>query len=136
MALPFFVTPLYAALCGILLVVLSLRVSLLRRKYAVGIGDGGQAVLQRAIRVQGNFIEYVPTALILLLLLEVSHQVPAVALHLLGLLLVAARISHAWAYARAAGTSLGRAFGGAGTYLMVLVAAVWLLVIALAALRA
>lgn len=135
MALPFFVTPLYAALCGILLVVLSLRVSLLRRKYAVGIGDGGEAELQRAIRVQGNFIEYVPTGLILLLLLEISHQVPAGALHLLGLLLVAARISHAWAYAHSAGTSLGRAFGGAGTYLMVLAAAVWLLVIALGAVR-
>ena len=135
MVLPFFVTPFYAALCGILLVVLSLRVSLLRRKHGVGIGDGGQPELQRAIRVQGNFIEYVPLGLILLLLLEISHQVPGWALHGLGLLLVAARISHALAYSRSSGTNFGRAFGGAGTYLMVLVAALWLLFVALAALR-
>src|SRR3546814_3661445 len=81
MALPFFVTPLYAALCGLLLMVLSVRVILLRRELKVGLGDGDQPVLRRAIRVQANGAEYVPLALILLLLLEISHQVPAVALH-------------------------------------------------------
>src|SRR3546814_159705 len=100
MALPFFVTPLYAALCGLLLMVLSVRVILLRRALKVGLGDGDQPVLRRAIRVQANCVEYVPLALILLLLLEVSHQVPAVALHGLGLLLIIGRIAHALGVSR------------------------------------
>src|SRR3546814_3776476 len=74
MALPFFVTPLYAALCGLLLMVLSVRVILLRRAMKVGLGDGDQPVLRRAIRVQANCAEYVPLALILLLLLERSEE--------------------------------------------------------------
>ncbi|MFC3675428.1 MAPEG family protein [Ferrovibrio xuzhouensis] len=135
MALPFFVTPLYAALCGLLLMVLSARVILLRRALKVGLGDGDQPVLRRAIRVQANCAEYVPLALILLLLLEISHQVPVVALHVLGLLLLVGRIAHALGVSRSGGTGLGRIIGIGGTFSMMIVAAVWLLVIALAALR-
>lgn len=135
MALPFFVTPLYAALCALLLMVLSVRVILLRRTLKVGLGDGDQPVLRRAIRVQANCTEYMPPALILLLLLEISHQVPAVALHVLGLLLLVGRIVHALGVSRSGGSGAGRVIGIGCTFTMIIVSAVWLLVIALAALR-
>jgi uncharacterized membrane protein YecN with MAPEG domain len=132
MVLPFFVTPLYAALCGLLLIGLSVRVTLLRRRLKVGLGDGQQPELHRAIRVQGNFAEYVPLALLLLLFLEISHQVPVVALHILGLLLVVGRIAHALGVSRSGGSGAGRVIGVGCTFTMMIVAAIWLLVIALA----
>jgi uncharacterized membrane protein YecN with MAPEG domain len=133
MTLPFFVTPLYAALCGLLLIVLSVRVIRLRHRHGVGLGTGQQPELQRAIRVQGNFIEYVPLALILLLLLEISHRVPVWALHLLGLLLFIGRIAHAVGVSRSDGGSAGRAIGVGCTFTMLAVSAVWLLLLALMA---
>ena len=135
MVLPFFVTPFYAALCGILLVVLSLRVIMLRHRHQVSLGTGAQPELECAIRAQGNFTEYVPLALLLLLLLEISHQAPGWALHLLGLLLVVGRIAHAIGVSRSAGTTFGRAGGMLCTFAVILLAAVWLLVIALGAVR-
>jgi len=130
MQLPFFVTPLYAALCGLLLVVLSVRVIALRRKYAVGLGDGDHEELRRAIRVQANFVEYVPLALLLLFLLELSHRAPVAALHLLGALLFVGRIAHALGVSRSGSGSPGRAIGVGCTFTMMVVASVWLLIIA------
>ena len=65
---------LYAALLGLILVYLSYRVVSYRVKYKVGIGDGGNTKLARAIRVQGNFVEYVPIALLLILPLALLSQ--------------------------------------------------------------
>jgi len=61
------ITALYAGVLGILLVVISARVSVLRGKFKVMFGDGGQDALMRAIRAQGNFTEYVPLALLLIM---------------------------------------------------------------------
>jgi hypothetical protein len=44
----------------------------LRRKNKVGLGNGGHDDLERAIRAQGNFAEYVPFGLILLACLELN----------------------------------------------------------------
>lgn len=123
------ILPIYAALCGILLFVLSSRVVRLRGKYKVGIGDGGQAELNRAIRVQANFVEYVPLILILLLLLELAGA-PANILHGLGGALVFCRIAHAYGYSRSNATSPGRAIGAVGTFLILLGSSLWLLYLA------
>lgn len=58
------VTALYAAPLALLFLVLSVRViqSALRPG---GTGDGGDHLLLRCMRVQANFAEYVPIALIL-----------------------------------------------------------------------
>ncbi|PPC75377.1 hypothetical protein C4K68_20640 [Pokkaliibacter plantistimulans] len=60
---------LYAGLLGLIYIFLSYRVIAGRRQYRVALGDNHVAPLQRRIRVHGNFMEYVPLALILLLLL-------------------------------------------------------------------
>ncbi|WP_298728462.1 MAPEG family protein [uncultured Ferrovibrio sp.] len=128
---PFAVTPLYAALCAILLVVLSLRVARLRNKLQVALGDGGERVLQKAIRAQGNFVEYVPLALLLLFLLELSRQAPVWALHALGLCLLLGRILHAIGLSTSAGLTFGRVVGITLTIAMMLITAIWLLAVAL-----
>jgi uncharacterized membrane protein YecN with MAPEG domain len=127
---PFAVTPFYAALCGLLLLALSVNVARVRRKYRVYIGNGDEIGLLQAIRVQANFIEYVPLCLLLLFLLELSRQ-PAWALHLLGAALVVGRILHAIGLGSRPGISLGRFTGTGLTWIMLAAASVWLLVVVL-----
>ncbi|WP_221795232.1 MAPEG family protein [Oceanobacter mangrovi] len=88
-------TALFAALLAPLLVLLSLQTIRLRRRFLVGIGDGGHAELARAIRAQGNFIEYVPMALLLLYGLE-SLSAAHWLIELSGGLLLVGRYLHAW----------------------------------------
>jgi len=127
---PFAVTPLYVALCGLLLLALGLVVVRLRRKHAVLTGDGGHATLARAMRVQANFVEYVPLTLLLLFMLEMSRQ-PVWALHLLGAALFIGRLLHAWGYLMTPRLSFGRALGIGLTWIVLGVTAVWLLLVVL-----
>lgn len=90
------VTGLYAALFALLLVALSINVIRCRVSARVGLGDGGDPGLLRAGRAQGNFIEYVPLALIVILALELNHA-DRTLLHALGIALLLGRISHAYA---------------------------------------
>lgn len=116
------VTPLAAGVLAILFVLLSARVIQLRRRDAVGIGYGKSHDLRRAIRVHGNFGEYVPLALLVLALLEASAMMPPWLLWALAGVLLVSRILHAAGLSRSAGTSLGR-FTGTGLTLVYLVVA-------------
>jgi uncharacterized membrane protein YecN with MAPEG domain len=89
------ITPLYAALAAVILIVLALRVIGARRGHSVAIGDGADEDLARRIRAHGNFAEYTPLALVLILLLELGGA-PAWQLHPLGAALILGRIVHAW----------------------------------------
>jgi uncharacterized membrane protein YecN with MAPEG domain len=117
------VIPLYAGLAGLLLLVLSFRVTSLRRSAGVGIGDGDNPALARAIRSQANFIEYTPTALLLILLLELTGSSHAL-LHILGIALIVARLAHGYGLSTNSGVSPGRFVGATVTWLVILVAAV------------
>lgn len=88
------ITSLYAALLGLLLVALSLNVIRHRLANRVSLGDGDNQALRVAIRVQGNFVEYVPMAVILLALCEFQGASPLF-LHLTGALLFLSRVIHA-----------------------------------------
>ena len=87
------ITGLHAGVLALVYLALSLRVVRLRIAFKQPLGDGGHAVLMRAVRVHGHFAEYVPLALLLLLLLELA-QAPAAVLHGFGLLLLASRLLH------------------------------------------
>ncbi len=87
-------TSLYAALLALMYAALALWVVRLRVVLKQPLGDGGHAGLQRAVRVHGHFAEYVPLALLLMLLMELA-QLPAALLHGYGLLLLASRAAHA-----------------------------------------
>ncbi len=111
------VTAIYAALAGLLLLVLSVRVIRLRWKYAVGIGSGGQHPLSLAIRAQANFTEYAPLILLLLALAE-SQQAPGWLLHAAGALLLASRLAHAQGLSTSPGRTPGRLYGMLLTFLL------------------
>jgi uncharacterized membrane protein YecN with MAPEG domain len=64
------VTPLYAAILGLIFLPITARVGLYRVKSNILIGDGGDAECLRITRGQQNFTETVPIALILLVLME------------------------------------------------------------------
>lgn len=89
------VTPIYAALAGLLLLLLSIRVVKTRKKIRVAIGDKGDATLARRIRVHGNFVEYAPITLLLLLLAELQGG-PVWLLHTVGASLLIGRCIHAY----------------------------------------
>ncbi len=113
------VTPLYAVLLGFLLVYLSIRVIRLRRRLKVAIGAGGEAAIERAARVQANFSEYVPMALILLLLAEIQGGSPLV-LHASGLALVVGRAAHAFGVSQAAEDYRWRTLGMTLTFFAII----------------
>ena len=112
-------TALYAGLLGLLLVALSYRVAQRRIRFRVGVGAGDQPELERAIRVQANFTEYVPLALILLALYEAGGA-PGWALHGAGTVLVVSRLLHAVGLTRSAGRSAPRFIGVVGTWLVII----------------
>ena len=121
-ALPVPITALYAGLLALLLVLLALRVVRLRWKFRVGLGDGGERAMTRAIRVHGNATEHVPIALLLLLVAELNRAGPTL-LHVCGAVLVVARLLHAVGLGKSAGASWQRAAGTVGTLGVIVVLA-------------
>jgi len=95
----FAITAFYAALLALLFIFLCRNVIVCRRKHRIPIGDQGQSELLRRIRVQANFAEYTPLALILLGLAEAQGLVPWL-LHILGLAFLAGRLLHAFGVSR------------------------------------
>lgn len=113
------ITALYAGLLGLVLFGLAVKTILMRRKLKVGLGDGGTAELLQCTRATGNFIEYVPLVLVLMLLLELNG-VPALLLHGCGAALVVARLAHALGLLSSAGTSAGRFVGTSATFVLLI----------------
>ena len=89
----------YAGLTGLLLIVLALRVSLLRMRLKVGLGDGGDETLRRAIRVHANAVEWALPILLLLALAELNRA-PPLLLHACGIALLIGRVTHALGVSR------------------------------------
>ena len=122
--IPFPITAIYMALLGIMLVPLSVYVTVTRTKTKIMLLDGGNEQMARAIRAQGNFIEYVPLALLLMATLEWSGQ-PGWLMHSLGGLLLVGRLLHA--YGMVSRKDIPRGLGATGTWIVVGAAGVWLL---------
>src|SRR5579884_2717920 len=88
-------TPVYASLLALLYLALCARVILIRRRERIALLDGGNDALTRAIRVQGNFAEYIPLALILLGCFEAGGG-GRLLVNLLGIGLFVGRLLHAY----------------------------------------
>ena len=116
------VTGFYAALLALLILLLGLRVVVLRWRTKTGIGDGGDRGLARAIRTHGNAIEYVPLALVLMLVAELAHASQGL-LHGCGVALCVARVLHALGLSRRSGATPGRFAGTVGTFAVITVLA-------------
>ena len=120
------ITGFYAALLALLALLLAWRVVMRRQAAQVGIGNGGDQDLAQRRRAHGNLLEYAPLALLLMLVLELDHAAVWV-LHLLGIVLVAARLLHAWGISHSVGTSFGRFSGTLLTWVVMLAMIVLLL---------
>lgn len=114
------ITSLYAGLLAVLILLLSYRVVMLRRKFQVGIGAHGEKVLARAIRVHANAIEYIPMCLLLMAFAEMQ-QASVWLMHGTGIALMVARIIHAWGLSKSVGKSFGRFYGVLLTWAVMLV---------------
>jgi len=116
------VTAIYAAIIAVLAVALAARIVPLRRSRRVGLGDGGDRELTRAIRMHANLVEHAPLALILMAACELNGA-PPWQLHGLGAALVAGRGLHVLGLSRSTGISFGRTAGTALTWSVLLVGA-------------
>jgi uncharacterized membrane protein YecN with MAPEG domain len=87
------VTPIYIAILGLLFLPFTMRVALYRIKSKISIGAGDDPEMLRRMRGQANFVETVPMALILLIVMEILGA-SDMWLQALGLTLVCARILH------------------------------------------
>jgi uncharacterized membrane protein YecN with MAPEG domain len=87
------ITPLFAAIFGLMYMALSLNVVRHRLGTKVSLGDGDNKSLECAIRTHGNFAEYVPFALLLLWFIE-TLTLSANVVFWLGSLLLIARVAH------------------------------------------
>lgn len=88
------VTSIIASVLTIIFIKLSFAVIGLRRKNKVGLGSGGYDDLERAIRAQGNFAEYVPLGIILIACLELNGA-PWCLVAIPGITLIIGRLIHA-----------------------------------------
>jgi len=111
--------------------VLSVLVVRLRQKHKIALGDQGIPELARAIRAFGNATEYVPAGLIAITVLALNAD-SGLAVHIVGLLLFAGRLTHAVGLSNSGGTSLPRAIGIVLTWVAYVFAAVALLFYAIA----
>jgi uncharacterized membrane protein YecN with MAPEG domain len=88
------ITSLITAVLTMIFIKLSFAVIKLRRQNKVGLGNGGNDDLERAIRAQGNFAEYVPLGIILIACLELNGA-PWVLVATPGITLIIGRLIHA-----------------------------------------
>lgn len=88
------VTSLLTGAAALFLVLLSFPVANHRRANRLSAGDGGDEAFNRKVRAQGNFIEYVPLAIIAIGLLEMNGF-PQIWVCAFAATLAAARVLHA-----------------------------------------
>jgi uncharacterized protein len=115
--MPPIIVPVYAGVLALIYIVLAVRVIRARRSARIAIGTGGNAKLARAIRVHGNFGEYVPLALLLLAFMEMQGR-PAWWINVLCLGLIAARLVHAYGVAQEKENFRFRTAGVATTFIV------------------
>lgn len=87
------ITPLFAAIFGLMYMALSFNVVRYRLGSKISLGSGENKDLEQAIRVHGNFMEYVPFALLLMWFIE-TLTLSANVVFWLGSILLIARVSH------------------------------------------
>ena len=128
MTLP--ITSLFAALFGILMLVLWINVTKTRARADISIGHGDDAALHEKVRRHGNFMEWVPITLILLALAEMQG-LGAAWLYAEGLLALVGRLIHPFGLTAGNASHPLRIMGNSGNLLATLILVIALLLPAL-----
>ncbi|MDI3335935.1 MAPEG family protein [Defluviimonas aestuarii] len=116
----FEVTGLYAAILGLMMIVLQILAIAARAKNETLFGDAGEMRMILPIRRHGNFIETVPMALIVMALAE-AQGLSVSWLHGAGVLLVASRLIHPFGLAETKKALPVRIAGIVGTWIATLI---------------
>jgi uncharacterized membrane protein YecN with MAPEG domain len=116
-----------AAAAALINIWLATRVSRLRLRDKVSVGDGGNERLMSRMRAHANFVEYAPFFLILLALVEMSAG-STTWLWIAAIVFILARLAHPFGMERPA-PNLMRAGGAVVTWLMLLGLALYALAI-------
>ncbi|MBL7663901.1 MAG: MAPEG family protein [Bacteriovoracaceae bacterium] len=119
-------TAFFASTLGLMYVFLSLNVIRYRWKEKVSLGNGSGKDLEKAVRVHGNFIEYVPFALLLMFFLEILFGYEKLILGL-GSMLLLGRIMHAIGLMKVHGASVGRSGGMVLTFSVIIISSLLIL---------
>ncbi|BDX05752.1 MAPEG family protein [Planctobacterium marinum] len=114
------ITAFYGSLLAAFYLYLAIMVIIQRRESRVGLGDGGDKHMLQVMRVHGNFVEYVPFALLLFMIAELNGA-NSYLLHVCGWWLIVARLLHAYGLRHHYGTSWQRFAGSLSTFLILLV---------------
>ncbi len=117
-----------AAVAGLIFMALSVRVIGVRFAGKHLIGDGGDEALTYRIRAHGNFAEYIPLCLILMLLIEAALGART-GLWVSGVLLILGRLLHAWGMTFTK-PNKPRVFGMMLTFLVLMTLSSWALLLA------
>ena len=125
--------PYFTAL-GLIAVMNSIRIVRLRRRHKISLGDGGNVLLLHATRAFGNFMEYAPFGLVLLVGLEFV-QAPILFLHVCGGTLLIGRIAHSSAFMKEKISMNARIAGMTLTYASLILSSVGITVFSLLELR-
>lgn len=121
------VTGVFAAVIGILLLVLSAHVSRFRMKYNKGLGVTDDPDFAVAVRAHANLVEYAPLGLIMLAIAELNGVASGL-IYWTGMALVVGRILHPWGMIKGrGGAHWARALGTLMTWLSILALAFLLL---------
>ncbi len=116
---------LWIGLNALFLIFISARVGMVRTRTKTNLGDGGNEDMIKAIRTQGNYIEYAPAALLGLFALA-QLGLGATIIHALGGVFLFSRVSHLLGLGMGIWPT-GRFVGTLGTLLTLLATALLLL---------
>ena len=116
---------LWIGLNALFLIFISARVGMVRTRTKTNLGDGGNEEMIKAIRTQGNYIEYAPAALLGLFALA-QLGLGANVIHALGGVFLFSRVSHLLGLGMGVWPK-GRFVGTLGTMLTLLATALLLL---------
>lgn len=125
---PFPMLALYAAINALIMLVLGIFVVRARVRTRTEIGDGNDPTMMAAVRAHANNTEYVPLALLLMLIL-IPLRASGLVIHAVGATLTIGRLLHAIGLSRSVGTSWSRLLGMLLTwlsYLIAIIAILWL----------
>jgi uncharacterized protein len=121
--MPLSITALYAGILALIIVALGINVTAHRVKLRVPLGDAGNPQMLRMIRLHGNAAEYLPLAVLLMLIYEINGGW-YVALHAVGTALVAGRVLQTWGMWGTEMPGFGRGAGQSLTWLSIAALAV------------
>lgn len=120
------ITSIYASVFALILVPITIRIGLYRIKTDTWFLDGGDEELIKRMRSQGNYLEYVPFALLMIALVEIQGA-GLQFVHILGSTLLVSRAVH-FVTLNTTNVYRTREFSMLGTFSVFIMASAWLLV--------